>query len=165
MRGGFIHNKILLAPIRADCRAANIRLREEVPAGQGRRAGHVDLVLGDGQFQIAVEAECSPKRVSQDVLKAGALGVVELWIVVPTPAIRRGAIAGLGSCCCCVPTLSVFVFSLLQARQRLAVCLPLFSVAKVPGKQVGEEIQPGPPVSAVDPPGLFVQQQGVGHAT
>ncbi|CAG0986308.1 hypothetical protein PHYC_02043 [Phycisphaerales bacterium] len=138
MRGGFVHNKCLIDPVAACSRDMGLPIALEVPVGPGRRAGHVDLVVGEGDFRIAVEAECTPRRVDNDLGKAARLGVQELWIIVPSPRVGR-AIVGvlyrsgmLGAPC------PVFVLSQLQARQRLAVCFPLYFAAKVLGTERNE---------------------------
>lgn len=134
MRGGFVHNRCLIAPLVETCRELGITVRLEAPVGPGRHAGHVDALIGGGDFRVAVEAECSARRVKRDVIKARTLDVQELWIIVPTRAVARavGRVVALAEP---APSLTVFVFSEAQARQRLAHCFPLLSAPKVRGTE------------------------------
>ena len=70
MRGGFVHTQCLVEPLVECCLSAGIGIRLEAPVGPGRKAGHVDALIGTGEFRIAVEAECSARRIESDLVKA-----------------------------------------------------------------------------------------------
>lgn len=89
MRGGFVHNRILIAALAAFFHQIGAQMRFEHRVGQGRRAGYVDLVVDIGDTRIVCEVELTPDRVPNDVAKAIALKAKLLLIVAPTGAIAR----------------------------------------------------------------------------
>ena len=135
MRGGFIHNTCLVAPLVAFCRSAGASVTEELPVGPGRGAGHVDAVIELGRCRVAVEVECSARRIANDLEKAARLGVQELWIVVPDRRVAKAVRASLRRVHEPAFRGDVFVLSQLQARDRLAISFPLIAAAKVRGTE------------------------------
>ncbi len=89
MRGGFIHNRVLIAPIEAFLVQCGAYVRREYPTGPGRTAGFVDLFASYGAHRIVCEAELTADRVARDVDKAVALNATLLLIVVPRSRVAR----------------------------------------------------------------------------
>lgn len=93
MRGGFIHNYVLIAGLLRSFEAQGWSCDTEVPVRMGETIGFVDLLAERDGYCIAVEAEMSARRVDRDLRKADALRATELWIVTPNAhiagAVRR----------------------------------------------------------------------------
>jgi hypothetical protein len=83
MRGDYLHNTLLVAPIAAFLRRAGAEVRLEHPGGRGRKAGYVDLFAKWDDWRIVCEAELLTKRVPHDIAKAITLQADLLLIVVP----------------------------------------------------------------------------------
>ncbi len=90
MRGGFLHNQLLIAPVIQFCQEHGINAHEEYPTMRGRNAGFVDLFILHGELRIVCEAECSPDRVPNDVVKAQKLEATHLMILVPNASVAKG---------------------------------------------------------------------------
>ena len=135
MRGGYLHNHLLVRPVEEAFRVHGVRTRREVHAVTEAGQGFIDLVAErDGQI-VAVEAELTPRRIQYDVSKAASVGASELWIIVPTwrmADLVRRALEQVNSD---VSEPGVFVLTVGQARQRVTQCFPLFSASNEPGKQ------------------------------
>jgi len=151
MRGGFLHNQALVAPIERAFRALGAMTRREVPDGPGRQAGYIDLVAHVGTRRIAVEVELSARRVQRDLVKAQRFGADELWIVVPCSsriqAVKREARRYRNRSSRPV----VFFLTLGQATQRVRSCFPLFSPPNVGGKQINGDKELVPNLTADAP--------------
>lgn len=89
MRGGFLHNKVLIEPIAAFFLAVAGTVYREYATGPGRDAGFVDLFVEYGLERIVCEAELSADRVPKDLAKAAALNATLLLIVVPNARVAR----------------------------------------------------------------------------
>lgn len=89
MRGGFLHNQVIAAGLRAALEGLGARVKAEYPAGPGRRAGAVDLYAELNGGRLVCEVELGPRRVLQDVRKAEAIHADILVIVAPTPRAAR----------------------------------------------------------------------------
>lgn len=134
MRGGYLHNHVLLDPIEAALRQRGARTWREKATSPGRRTGYVDLLVELGDRRIAIEAECSSKRIAGDLAKSAEVDATELWMVVPTVSVaasvrrrlKETSVAALGA--------EVFVLTLGQALQRVTDCFPLIAGPNVPGK-------------------------------
>lgn len=121
MRGGFLHNQVLIAPLAALLAEWGWKVSLEHRTGPGRGAGYVDLFAERDGDRTVIEAELSADRVARDLHKANALRVTLLVIVVPDQrtanAVERklqGLPSGDGS------TISeVWCLPLGLARQRL----------------------------------------------
>ena len=84
MRGGYLHNVLLIGSLREECIRLGIETATEVQVCNGTRTGYLDLLMRRDGYRIAVEAELTGKRVRNDLWKAETAGVDELWIIVPT---------------------------------------------------------------------------------
>lgn len=91
MRGGFLHNQMLIAPVKAAFDVCGAQTTEEVWLRAKSCEGFVDLVAEYQNLRIAVEAELTPLRIPRDIVKAVAIGADELWLIVPNAAVRRTA--------------------------------------------------------------------------
>ena len=130
MRGGYVHNHILLDPIEKEALRFGAQVDREVAIRVDGRVLYGDLLILGGSKRILIEAELSPKRILNDVAKAAALGLCELWVVVPNPRVARSVrrrvlkqSVELGA--------RLFVLLLPQALQRLEEILELNSGSNV----------------------------------
>ena len=126
MRGGFIHNRVLLDPIEAffNDRGETVYREYHVRIGLGQ--GFVDLWVP--RWRISCEAETSPRRVDRDIIKAGALDAHGLLIVTPQQRIARACARRFRPDL--VPaSLRVYFLTLGAAREWLANCFPLLTQA------------------------------------
>ena len=89
MRGGYIHNHVLLDPIEQKARRLGASVDREAAIRVAGRVLYGDLLIRDGSRRILVEAELSSRRIPKDLAKASALGPCDLWIVVPNPRVAR----------------------------------------------------------------------------
>lgn len=93
MRGGFIHNDVLVNRLLQAFEVEGWSCDTEMPVRMGEAFGFIDLVAEMDGYCIAVEAELSAKRIDRDLQKAQALHAAELWIVTPNArvvgAVRR----------------------------------------------------------------------------
>ena len=128
MRGGYLHNTILLDPIEAFFRQAGARTRREYPVRNATTRGAIDLAASWDDALVAVEAELTPDRVDRDVQKAHAAGADLLVIVVPTRRVASAVMRHLngngGQTGNDVP---VWILPLGPALERLQRFFPLFS--------------------------------------
>ncbi|MCG8404184.1 MAG: hypothetical protein MI923_03190 [Phycisphaerales bacterium] len=91
MRGGFLHNRVLLEPPERFLLERGASVKHEFPTAPGRDAGFVDLFAEYESRRIVVEAELTPARVVNDVAKAVALNANLLLIIVPTRSVAKAA--------------------------------------------------------------------------
>ena len=77
MRGGYLHNQVLIGTLQRDAKALGCETQLEVPVQVQDSVWFIDLVVRSGSVLIAVEAELSARRVVRDLLKARALQ--RLW--------------------------------------------------------------------------------------
>ena len=119
MRGGYVHNRILLDPIEKKACRFGGHVDREITIRVGRKVFYGDLLIRRGSKRILVEAELSSKRVPNDVAKAAALRVSELWVVVPNPGVARSVWRKLLQRSIEPGTPGLFVLLLPQALQRL----------------------------------------------
>jgi hypothetical protein len=89
MRGGHVHNKVLLPPVIAHCRALGASISLEHPVSVGARSGAVDMLADFGSRRLVVEAENSSRRVAWDIEKARQLGADALLILVPSARVAH----------------------------------------------------------------------------
>ena len=93
MRGGFIHNDVLVNRLLRSFEVEGWSCDTEVPVRMGETIGFIDLVVERDGYCIAVEAELSARRIDRDLQKAQAIRAAELWIVTPharvSGAVRR----------------------------------------------------------------------------
>lgn len=131
MRGGFVHNQVLLRSIAQTLQAHGAAVRYEVWVQGPGIAWYVDLVAAFANFLLVVEAECSPRRIPQDIAKARQLGAGLLWIIVPNAGLRRSArrcLDRLGT----IPGLQISLLTLGQVPPALTKCLSLFATSNDP---------------------------------
>lgn len=126
MRGGFLHNSVLLDPLEDHFVRLGADVHREFMVRSDQLLGFVDLFVVLGRHRIACEAELSPARVHRDVQKSLALAATLLLIVVPHPRLlrsirRRLRLAGEPPC---KPT--ILVLTLGAALQHVRSSLPLF---------------------------------------
>lgn len=131
MRGGFVHNRLLLEPLAIQAAALGVNANTEVAPCLGRRAGYADLVLEFGDHRIVVEAEFSGRRIVNDLRKAAGLRATELWLVVPDNRAARSVRQSLGDHHIRPKACGIFVFTLPQAIKRLGQIFPLISGSNV----------------------------------
>lgn len=81
MRGGFLHNTVLVEPARQLAIRAGASVHREYPTDQPK--GAIDLLIDTGRERIAWEAELRPDRVAADVAKAASVGAAVLLVVSP----------------------------------------------------------------------------------
>ncbi|MBL8745375.1 MAG: hypothetical protein JNK58_03360 [Phycisphaerae bacterium] len=95
MRGGFLHNKVLLAPILEHFFSRGAVVREEFPVVVGTVRRAVDLWILEGSVRIAIEAELTPRRAITALDKAVAAAATHLLIVTPTGAVADTIVESL----------------------------------------------------------------------
>ena len=119
MRGGYIHNRVLLDPIAQRASQLGAQVDREVAITVGSKVLYGDLLIQGRSKRILVEAELSSRRIPNDLAKAAAVGACELWLVVPNPRVARSVRQKL-LCESIGPGKSgLFVLLFSQAVQRL----------------------------------------------
>ena len=119
MRGGYIHNRVLLDPIAEKAWRFGVQVDREVAIRIDGRVLYGDLLIRGSSKRILIEAELSSKRILNDLAKAAVLGACELWVVVPNPRIARSVRQKLLQLPIETETSGLFILSLPQALQRL----------------------------------------------
>ena len=130
MRGGYIHNEILVGTLARDARALGWGTLLEAPVPVHDSVWFIDLVVTSHAVRVAVEAELSPGRVLRDVIKAEAFGAVALLVVTPTSRVAKQCRRVLGR-----PDLPTWVLPLGRARARLRHLLSQISRSNEEGNQ------------------------------
>lgn len=95
MRGKFLHNEVIIAPLLLTLTALGYPVSVEHPVRSGQRPRCVDLFFVMRGKRIVIEAECSCARVASDLAKARKLSADLLLIIVPHARLRSRARAGL----------------------------------------------------------------------
>lgn len=135
MRGGFVHNSVLLAGLEATARERGAtHMTREVPVRTGNGSGSIDLVVRVAGLAIAIEAETRADRGHQAIAKAESLGAAALLIVTPTRRVAdliRRSVRGSSVIAAC-PT---SILPLGPAQQRLEDLISQFSARNLPGTQ------------------------------
>lgn len=129
MRGGFLHSEVIVCALARAFEEEEWDVATEVPVRIGDGVGYVDLLAERDGVCVAVEVECSARRVGRDLDKAQAVAASELWIVVPgrnTAASVRRALHRMGVR---AEGAGIFVLTQGAALQRVRNCLPLFAGA------------------------------------
>ena len=127
MRGGFVHNHVLLESIAKRASQLGAKIDCEVPVGVGERVLYGDLLIQSGSQRILIEAEMSSKRIANDLAKAMALDANELWLVVPNPRVARSIRRKLSQMLIVPRIPGLFILLLPQALQRLEYLFELNS--------------------------------------
>lgn len=119
MRGGFLHNDVLIGVLENEIRRLGGRCRREVQVVVQNHLRYIDLAAEVAGRQIALEAELTSKRVRNDIAKAHAFCADELWIVVPNHGVARSVLREVNS----TPTTDlrpkISVLTQGQAKQRI----------------------------------------------
>ena len=119
MRGGYIHNRVLLDPIDQKAWRFGAQVDREVSIRVGGQVLYGDLLIRSGSKRILVEAELSARRIPNDLAKAVAFRVSELWLVVPNPRLAQSVRRKLLQQSIVPGTSGLFILLLPQALQRL----------------------------------------------
>ncbi len=127
MRGGYLHNVILIAVLSDLFELEGWHTDQEVPVRMGSTIRFVDLVAEREGYCIAIEAECSAKRIEGDLDKAQAIGSQELWIVTPTARIAESVRRKLDRLYVPVNRDGLFVLTQGAATERVMNKLPHFA--------------------------------------
>ncbi len=130
MRGGYVHNHVLLDPIEQKARRLGAAVDREAAIRVGGRVLYGDLLIRGGSRRILVEAELSSRRVPNDLAKAAALGACELWVVVPNSRVA-GSVRWNLSQDGTQSRPGLFVLLLPQALQRVEELIELNSGSNV----------------------------------
>jgi hypothetical protein len=128
MRGGWLHNEVLVARLEKQFQKLGIRAVREFPVRVGTRHGFVDLYVEGTGWKLACEAETSPRRIPWDISKAEAI-CAPLAVITPTydvaqacrNLIRRERGHGPGK-------LPVFVLTVGAVDQWFSNCFRLISM-------------------------------------
>jgi len=126
MRGGPIHNHVLLDPVVQEFKAVGAFTYREKTVRIGKQIGYVDLYAELNSHYICIEAELSAKRIANDLNKAMALNATALWIVVPNVQVKRAVKRQLNRLHL-RSSAGIFVLTLGQAIDRVRNCFPLIS--------------------------------------
>ncbi len=127
MRGGYLHNAIMISVLAELFELEGWHTDQEVPIRMGSSIRFVDLVAEREGHSIAIEAESSPKRIEGDLDKAQAMGAQELWIVTPTARIAAGVRRKLDRLFVPVNRDGLFVLTQGAATERVMNKLPHFA--------------------------------------
>jgi hypothetical protein len=128
MKGGFLHNEVLLKPFADHFTALGAEVLAEHPVEPGRSPRSVDLFVVHGSDRIVVEAELTPRRVVLDIEKARVLGATLLLVVMPTAGIARAAerlLAGRSRAGMSFARLPLWIEPLGPAKRRVRDRFPL----------------------------------------
>jgi len=143
MRGGFVHNCILLQALAGEIISVGGQVTFEVAVRVTGGVGFIDLVAQHVGRCIAVEAEMSSRRIGGDIAKAAALGADALWVVVPNSRVARAVRRQLLRIKNGAARPAVSVHTLGQARQRVRSCFSLNSGANAGGKEEKTDMRTG----------------------
>ena len=119
MRGGYLHNKILLDPLDRAFQGVGALVRREMMVRLDSRIAYVDLFAELSGRKFAVEAELSVHRIESDLKKGMALNADELWIVVPHRRAARCVERGFAAMTVRCNQDGLFVLTLSQALERV----------------------------------------------
>ncbi len=119
MRGGWVHNRVLIDPITQKALRLGAQVDREVAIEVGGRVLYGDLLIQVGARRVLVEAELSARRIPNDLTRAMAFGACELWLVVPNPRVARSVRRKVHKQSIGPGTPRLFILLLPQALQRL----------------------------------------------
>jgi hypothetical protein len=83
MRGGFLHNEVLVKRLRQMAQECGAAVHLEAPVRIDGVVNYIDLAIEKGGQVTVCEPEQSWRRVDNDVRKAVAFGAQRLLIVTP----------------------------------------------------------------------------------
>jgi len=136
MRGGFLHNNVLVRGLCAQCGRIGARAEIEVPVRCGQRTRFIDVVVRNESEVIALEVECDARRIEWDVEKAMAFGADEFWIVVPDAHLACRVRRQVDKYQQSTEAGVICVLTYGQALERLRKCFSLISAANTQEKQI-----------------------------
>lgn len=84
MRGGFLHNTLLIQPFVDYFTQRSDQVLPEYQAGARPSDGAIDLLIVGDSFRLAIEAELTTQRMRQDLDKAQKAEATHLLILTPT---------------------------------------------------------------------------------
>lgn len=120
MRGGHVHNRVLLGPVeQVASNLPDVQVEPEAAIEVGNQTLYADLLITIGSKRILIEAEMSARRIEKDLEKAIAFEQCELWIVVPDPKVRKSVQRKLAAQPKPDKRLSVLVLFFSQAIERV----------------------------------------------
>jgi len=134
MKGGYVHERLLLDGIEKLFRERGLDVERQVGTTKGKRARYADLMVKIGSQRLIVEAETSSKRIKGDLQKANEVSATWLWIVVPNRKVADSVQKRLRELNVRQKEPWLCVLTLGQAAEQLANCFPLFSRSKVTGE-------------------------------
>lgn len=138
MRGGFLHNQVLLDPVEDLLRQLGTTTHREYAVRVAGSIGFIDLVAEFDQHKIACEAELTPDRIAADLRKAEACEATLLLILVPHRRIAQRVQRALDQAEGTRPPGGVWVLPLGPAMARLRNCFPSPTHWKGGGKKTTE---------------------------
>ena len=131
MRGGYVHNSVLADSIKQKALQLGVQVECEVTIEVERRILYGDLLIQGEDKRILVEVEMSSKRIDKDLVKATALKVCEVWIVVPNPKVAELVRRKIKQLMIVPGVTRLFILLLPQALQRLEELFELNSGSNV----------------------------------
>lgn len=131
MRGGFLHNDVLLGPVESHFRACHARIDREFPTRPGRDAKFIDLFVNLHGLRIACEAELTTRRIGRDIDKAREVNAQLLLIVVPHRRVARYAMERVVDPAAVRRELALWILPLGPALARLRSCFPIPALPNV----------------------------------
>ena len=134
MRGGFVHNRVLVDRLDAAFRAVGAKTLLECPTGPGTPRGFVDILATMDGVRIVCEVELRANRVELAVRKAVALDADYLLLVTPNGRTARAIRARLARADA-LPGVEMppeFILTLGQALQWVTSCFPLLTATNGP---------------------------------
>jgi hypothetical protein len=134
MRGGFVHNRVLVERLDAAFRAVGARTRLEYPIGPGTPSGFVDILATKDGVRVVCEAELRARRVEHALRKAVQLDADYLLVVTANGRTARAIRARLARAGLLpgVETPRQFILTLGQALQWVTNCFPLLTATNGP---------------------------------
>ncbi len=135
MRGGFLHNHILLDPVEDLLLQLGATVRREHAVHFGGSLGFIDLTAELGHHRIACEAELTADRVLSDLRKAEAWAATLLVIIVPTRRVAQSIQRAVDGAPGVHPPGGVWVLPLGPALARLRDCFRLLPALNSPRKK------------------------------
>ena len=134
MRGGFLHNHVLLDPVERYFRGLGADVQREYPVAFGKTKAFVDLFIRYRRERIVCEAELSSDRARKDLAKAIELRATFLLIVVPDWPMARAVKRRLSRVGHTSSTegLRSFILPLGPALQWVRNCFPFLTSVNSP---------------------------------
>lgn len=126
-KGGFVHNQLILKPLRQAFESLGARVHCEHRVGARCESGYLDLLVVLGPVVIAIEAEMSDRRILNDLRKFSAVGADELWIIAPRQRVAASIRRRLQELPAAISAMPVRVLTLGQAIDHIEQLKDFFS--------------------------------------